>query len=167
MVRTRLRACWSHGDGTDDGLSAPLSKLSIKGDHLWPLTAQVREFAPHETRLSLLTYLHRFNLETLALVDSGVSAWGIGGCSGVLRKESPLPSFSHLRGSHWVRRMTKVDEAKAVPGSLTNRHSCRGSRSAAQPRRHDSRAGPSSLMPDRIPAGQTLKIQILQRRVLM
>jgi hypothetical protein len=33
----------------------------------------------------------------------------------VLRKESPLPSFSHLRGSHWVRRMTKVDEAKAVP----------------------------------------------------
>jgi hypothetical protein len=58
VVRTRLRACWSHGDGTDDGLSAPLSKLSIKGDHLWPLTAQVREFAPHETRLSLLTYLH-------------------------------------------------------------------------------------------------------------
>jgi hypothetical protein len=82
VVRTRLRACWSHGDGTDDGLSAPLSKLSIKGDHLWPLTAQVREFAPHETRpvpTDVPALAARFNLETLALVDSGVSAWGIGG----------------------------------------------------------------------------------------
>lgn len=86
----------------------------------------------------------------------------------MLRKESPLPSFSHLRGSHWVRRMTKVDEAKAVPRINSQIGTPAAvSRSAAQPRRHDSRAGPSSLMPDRIPAGQTLKIQILQRRVLM
>jgi hypothetical protein len=67
-----------------------------------------------------------------------------------------------------VRRMTKVDEAKAVPrithkSALLPRFRDRPHSHAATTAEQDL----SSLMPDRIPAGQTLKIQILQRRVLM